>query len=65
MFYFFGFLFLIFSFLFLFFPEVLIKLSEWGNKLVITDHEAVIHRKGLGVILFCLSIFMFFISWKY
>lgn len=65
MFYFLGLFFLLFSFLFIFFPDLLIKLSEWGNKLIITDHEAVLYRKVLGAFLFGLSFLMFFIAWKY
>ena len=65
MFFLISFTFLVFSILFLFFPEVLIKLSEWGNKLIVTDHKAVMHRKVVGVMLFGLSVLVFFISWKY
>ncbi len=60
-----GLLSLTFSILFLFFPEVLLKLSEWGNRLVFTDHSAVLHRKVVGTVLFIAGLFMFFISWKY
>jgi len=65
MFYLISFSFFVFSILFLFFPDVLIKLSEWGNKLILTDHKAVIHRKVVGIMLFSLSVIVLFVSWQY
>ncbi len=65
MFYLLSLLSMAFAILFLFFPETLIKLSEWGNKMVFTDHNAVAHRKLVGVVLLFVGIFMFFVSWKY
>jgi len=56
---------LAFGVLFLFFPEALIKLSEWGNRLVFTDHNAVAHRKVVGSMLLVVSVFMLLVAWTY
>lgn len=64
MFLFFGLFFIIFSILFLFAPHLIIIISEWGNRLIFTDHDAVIHRKFVGIFLAALSIVMFVLALK-
>jgi len=57
-----GLLFLILSMLFFFAPNVIIKMSEIGNKMVFTDYRSVAHRKISGTILLATSILMFYIG---
>jgi len=63
-FWFFGVFFIIFSILFLFAPHWIITISEWGNRLIFTDHDAVIHRKFVGIFLGVLSLVMFILAVK-
>ncbi len=57
-----GLLFLIFSALFFFAPSVIVKLSEFGNKLIFTDHGSVLHRKLSGLILLAIGLIMLYIG---
>lgn len=57
-----GIVFLIFSFLFFFAPNVIVKLSEIGNRMVFTDHGSVAHRKISGLILLVMAIVMFYLG---
>ncbi|GBD93811.1 hypothetical protein BMS3Abin05_01406 [bacterium BMS3Abin05] len=65
LFWFFGFFFIVFSFLFLFAPHLVIIISEWGNRLILTDHDAVLHRKWVGIFLGILSVVMFILALSY
>lgn len=65
MFYLLSIFFLVFAYLFLFAPSWLIRLSEWGNRLILTDHNAVLHRKFTGILLLCLGVAMFLVGLKY
>jgi len=64
LFIFLGVFFVVFSILFLFAPHWIIIISEWGNRLILTDHDAVIHRKFVGIFLGALSIVMFVLALK-
>ncbi len=57
-----GIFFLIFGVLFLFFPQQLIKLSEWGNKVVLTNEKALSYRVTIGVFLIIVSAVIFLSS---
>ena len=57
-----GIFFLIFGVLFLFFPQQLIKLSEWGNKVVLSNEKALSHRVTIGVFLMIVSAVIFLSS---
>ncbi|MFH1977185.1 MAG: hypothetical protein ABIJ52_16805 [Pseudomonadota bacterium] len=57
-----GIFFLIFGVLFLFFPQRLIKLSEWGNKVVLTNEKALSYRIAIGVFLIIVSAVIFLSS---
>ncbi|MDO8724390.1 MAG: hypothetical protein Q7J31_19480 [Syntrophales bacterium] len=57
-----GIFFLIFGVLFLFFPQQLIKLSEWGNKVVLTNEKALSYRVTIGVFLIIGSAVIFLSS---
>jgi hypothetical protein len=48
--------------LFLFFPQQLIKLSEWGNKVVLSNEKALSHRVTIGVFLMIVSAVIFLSS---
>ncbi|NOY77759.1 MAG: hypothetical protein GXO76_07815 [Calditrichaeota bacterium] len=50
--------------MFLFAPHWIITISEWGNRLIFTDHDAVIHRKFVGIFLGVLSLVMFILAVK-
>ncbi len=60
LFIFLGIFFLIFGLIFLFVPHWIILLSQWGNRLVFTDHDAVAHRKFVGTALLILGAIMFY-----
>ncbi len=60
LFLFLGVFFLAFGLIFLFAPKWIILLSQWGNRLVFTDHDAVAHRKFVGSALFVLGLIMFY-----
>ena len=60
LFLFLGVFFLAFGCIFLFAPQWIILLSQWGNRLVFTDHDAVVHRKFVGTALLVLGLFMFY-----
>ena len=49
---------LTFGLLFLFAPRALIRLSEWGNKPLFTDHGTIVHRKGVGIFLVVVALFL-------
>jgi len=55
-----GFLFLLFSGLFFFAPNMIIKISEVGNRLIFTDEKAVAHRYWSAGFLLLMSILMFY-----
>ncbi len=57
-----GIFFLLFGVLFLFFPQQLIKLSEWGNKVVLTNEKALSYRVTIGVFLIIVSAVIFLSS---
>ncbi len=57
-----GIFFLIFGVLFLFFPQQLIKLSEWGNKVVLSNEKALNYRVTIGVFLIIVSAVIFLSS---
>ncbi len=57
-----GIFFLIFGVLFLFFPQQLIKLSEWGNKVVLSNEKALNYRVTIGVFLMIVSAVIFLSS---
>lgn len=57
-----GVLFMVFSLLFFFAPGIIIKMSQIGNRLVFTDYRPVAHRKVSGVVLFAVSLVMFYIG---
>ncbi len=57
-----GIFFLIFGVLFLFFPQQLIKLSEWGNKVVLSNEKALSYRVTIGVFLIIVSAVIFLSS---
>jgi len=59
-----GVLFFCLSYLFVFAPGIIIKLSEIGNKMVFTDYTPVAHRKLSGLVLFALSIIMFYLGFS-
>lgn len=59
-----GFVLLFFSLLFFFAPAILIRLSEFGNKLVFADYSSVAHRKLSGTVLLITSIIMFYLGFK-
>ncbi|MEK6739040.1 MAG: hypothetical protein AABY74_10295 [Planctomycetota bacterium] len=60
-----GIFFLIFGVFFLFFPQQLIKLSEWGNKVVLSNEKALSHRVTIGVFLIIVSAVIFLSSFLY
>lgn len=55
-------LFFVVGILFLIAPNVLVKLSELGNKMIFTDHSPFAHRKVTAVILFLMSVVMFYVA---
>ena len=57
-----GIFFLISGVLFLFFPQQLIKLSEWGNKVVLSNEKALSYRVTIGVFLIIGSAVIFLSS---
>lgn len=57
-----GFLFMAFSLLFFFAPNLIIKISEFGNRLVFTDHGTVAHRYWSGLVLLVMSLIMFYLG---
>jgi len=57
-----GLLFFVFSLLFFFYPEMIIKISEIGNKLIFTDHSTVAHRYWSGLVLLIMSLLMFYVG---
>ncbi len=57
-----GFFFLCFSGLFFFAPNLIIKISEIGNKLVFTDEKTVSHRYWTAALLLFMSIVMFYLG---
>lgn len=57
-----GIVFLGFSAMFLFAPGLIIKMSELGNKLIFTDYSPVAYRKVSAVVLFLMSIVMFYLG---
>jgi hypothetical protein len=57
-----GAFFLIFGILFLFFPQQLIKLSEWGNKVVLSNERTLNYRVTIGIFLFIVSAVVFLSS---
>ncbi len=57
-----GIFFLLFGVLFLFFPQQLIKLSEWGNKVVLSNEKALSYRVTIGVFLIIVSAVIFLSS---
>ncbi len=59
-----GLLFLIFSILFFFAPEIIVKLSKIGNKMIFTDYRSVSHRKLSGIVLLIMSFVMFYLGIK-
>ena len=59
-----GFLFLFFSGLFFFAPNLIIKISEVGNKLVFTDEKTVSHRYWSAAFLLLMSLIMFYLGIK-
>ena len=56
----FGLLFLFFSLLFFFAPRAIVKISLITNKLIFTDHNTIAHRYWSGIILFVMSLVMFY-----
>jgi hypothetical protein len=46
--------------LLLFLPELFLKMSDFSNRIFLTDENAIKYRYGFGVILLLVSIFMFF-----
>ena len=58
----FGLIFLFFSLLFFFYPEMIVKISEIGNKLIFTDHSTVAHRYWSGGVLLIMSLLMFYLG---
>ncbi len=57
-----GLLFFVFSLLFFFYPEMIVKISEIGNKLIFTDHSTVAHRYWSGLVLLIMSLLMFYVG---
>lgn len=57
-----GLFFLLFSLMFFFAPNLIVKLSQLGNKMIFTDHGSVAHRRFTGFALFLMSILMFYIG---
>jgi len=57
-----GIFFLLFGVLFLFFPQQLIKLSEWGNKVVLSNEKVLSYRVTIGVFLIIGSAVIFLSS---
>jgi len=57
-----GTFFLIFGILFLFFPQQLIKLSEWGNKVVLSNERVLNYRVTIGIFLIIVSAVVFLSS---
>ncbi len=60
-----GLVFLVFALLFWFAPDVIIKLSEIGNKMIFTDHRSFAHRRLSGIVLLIMSIIMFYMSLRF
>lgn len=60
-----GALFLIFGILFLFFPQQLIKLNEWGSRVVFSNERALNYRVIIGIFLIIVSavVFLSFFLW--
>ncbi len=57
-----GLLFFVFSLLFFFYPEMIVKISEIGNRLIFTDHSTVAHRYWSGLVLLIMSLLMFYVG---
>ena len=57
-----GLLFFVFSLLFFFYPEMIVKISEIGNRLIFTDHSTVAHRYWSGLVLLIMSLLMFYLG---
>lgn len=60
-----GIFFLGFGVLFLFFPQQLTKLSEWGNKVVLSNEKALGYRVTIGIFLIIVSAVVFLSSFLY
>ena len=46
-------------------PEILIKFSEIGNKIIITDEQILCYPRCLGIVLLAISIYILYISVKF
>lgn len=44
----------------LLFPEFFLKMSDFSNRIFLTDENAIKYRYGLGISLLLVSAFMFF-----
>jgi hypothetical protein len=55
-----GIIALFFAALLLFLPEIFLRISEFSNRVFLTDENAIRYRYGLGVSLLLVSFFMFF-----
>jgi uncharacterized membrane protein YidH (DUF202 family) len=53
---------LIFGIFFLAFPKVLLWLSEWGNKVLISDRGTLANRFSFGSFLIILGIIFYFVG---
>jgi len=57
-----GAVFLVFSILFYSRPNVIIKMNKFANKMVFADYQSLAYRKITAVVLFLVSLLMFYVG---